>query len=98
MKAVNSAYYARLQTEVSFIDLLKILGKMPKKNHGEIAKMRCVFHQDTSPSLYFYLRRGAYHCYGCNCGGDVFSFVRQMKNLTMTQTVRFFRKHFDITP
>ncbi|MFP3869106.1 MAG: CHC2 zinc finger domain-containing protein [Desulfobacteraceae bacterium] len=47
-----------------------------KKGVGDEAKALCPFHEDTSPSLSVNLRTGKYYCFGCNAGGDVFSYYQ----------------------
>ncbi len=44
-------------------------------------RARCPFHAERTPSFFVSADRGTYHCFGCNVGGDVFSFVEQMEGL-----------------
>lgn len=41
----------------------------------------CPFHQDTKPSLYVSPEKKVYKCFSCNKGGDVISFVQQIKKI-----------------
>lgn len=57
------------------ISSLKVTGK------GEAVGL-CPFHQDTSPSFSVNLESGLYHCFGCQAGGDVFSFYQKLKEVS----------------
>lgn len=41
----------------------------------------CPFHDDRHPSLTVYPERQSWHCFGCNQGGDVISFIMAAENL-----------------
>lgn len=40
----------------------------------------CPIHQEKHPSLTVYPDRQTWHCYGCNRGGDVISFIQAVEN------------------
>ncbi|MEK7628028.1 MAG: DNA primase [Patescibacteria group bacterium] len=42
-------------------------------------KARCPFHSERTPSFTLSPDRGTYHCFGCNVGGDMFSFVQAIE-------------------
>lgn len=52
-------------------------------------KCSCVFHRENTPSLYFDQSLNLYHCFGCNKGGDVISFVRESLSLDFEDAVRY---------
>ena len=37
-------------------------------------KARCPFHAEKTPSFYVDPRKGFFHCFGCDRGGNVFKF------------------------
>lgn len=39
-------------------------------------RVRCIFHQDASPSLSIDLDRGIFHCFGCGAEGGMLHFAR----------------------
>jgi DNA primase len=46
---------------------------------GKSFKARCPFHNEKTPSFIVSPDRGTYHCFGCNKGGDIFSFVQDIE-------------------
>lgn len=47
----------------------------------------CPFHDEKSPSFGVNPANGFYHCFGCDEGGDVISFVQKVENLSFTEAV-----------
>src|SRR3954451_23347541 len=41
----------------------------------------CPFHEERSPSFGIDPVKKVYHCFGCQAGGDVFSFVQETEGL-----------------
>ncbi|MFC5501834.1 DNA primase [Lysinimonas soli] len=47
----------------------------------------CPFHEERSPSFHVRPQVGAYHCFGCGEGGDVFSFLQRMDHVSFSEAV-----------
>jgi len=47
----------------------------------------CPFHQENTPSFRVDPERGLYHCFGCNAGGDAFSFLMQLYGATFREAL-----------
>ena len=60
----------------------KYLGSDEKVNDRE-RKAVCPFHEDTDPSLNFNLATGLFKCFGCDAGGDIFSFYAKKHGLSL---------------
>jgi len=48
----------------------------------------CPFHSEKTPSFHVSAERQFFHCFGCKAGGDVFSFLMQMEQLTFPEALR----------
>ncbi|HSV40937.1 MAG TPA: DNA primase [Nocardioidaceae bacterium] len=70
-------------------DLADVIGQYVtlKSAGGGALKGLCPFHDEKSPSFHVRPGRG-YHCFGCQKGGDVISFVMEHDGLSFTDAVQ----------
>jgi len=54
---------------------------------GGSLKGLCPFHDEKTPSFSVTPARGYFHCFGCQVGGDVFTFLQQIEGLSFTEAV-----------
>ena len=55
-------------------------------------KCCCVFHNEKTPSLMLDLSLNMYKCFGCGKGGDIISFVQELKGFDFVEAVKFLLK------
>lgn len=48
----------------------------------------CPFHGEKTPSFSVNEREQFYHCFGCGAGGNVYTFVMQMENMSFVEAVK----------
>ncbi len=63
----------------SYVDL-----KKTGKNYMGL----CPFHSETSPSFTVSPEKQIFHCFGCQIGGNLFTFIMQVEDLSFPEAVR----------
>ena len=70
-------------------DLAAVIGEhVALKRSGRGFLGLCPFHQEKSPSFHVDPERGFFHCFGCNAGGNVFTFLMRVTGVTFPEVVR----------
>ena len=54
---------------------------------GGSLKGLCPFHEERTPSFHVTPAKGFYHCFSCQAGGDVITFVKNIDHLTFSEAV-----------
>ena len=72
------------------IDIVDFINSYtPLKKAGRNFKAVCPFHQEKTPSFVVSAERQIWHCFGaCNEGGDAFTFLMKIENLTFGEAVK----------
>ncbi len=72
------------------MDIVGFIGEyVPLKSSGIHHKGRCPFHSEKSPSFMVSRERNSWHCFGCNKGGDIFSFVQEIEGMEFVEALTF---------
>lgn len=58
------------------------------KKAGRTYKALCPFHTEKTPSFVVFPETGRWHCFGCGEGGDIFSFLMKVENLSFPEALR----------
>jgi len=70
-------------------DIVDVIGRyIPLKRAGANFLALCPFHKEKTPSFNVNPQRQIFHCFGCDKGGDVFTFVREYENIDFVEAVR----------
>jgi len=71
------------------IDIVEVIGRdITLTKAGRTFKGLCPFHAEKNPSFYVYPEQQSWHCFGCNNGGDVFSFIMKKQNIDFGEALR----------
>lgn len=69
-------------------DIVQIIGeRVVLRRAGRTWKGLCPFHAEKTPSFTVNPERQIWHCFGCNKGGDVFSFLMERDKLTFPEAL-----------
>ncbi|TGV13670.1 DNA primase, partial [Mesorhizobium sp. M00.F.Ca.ET.186.01.1.1] len=70
------------------VDIVDVVGEYVQlRKSGRAFLGLCPFHSEKSPSFNVNAERQFFHCFGCGAGGDVFSFLMKLEQLTFPEAL-----------
>ncbi|MGB9641822.1 MAG: CHC2 zinc finger domain-containing protein, partial [Candidatus Ratteibacteria bacterium] len=70
------------------LDILELVSKYVKlKKTGRNYRGLCPFHPEKTPSFFVNPEKQIFHCFGCNTGGNVLSFLMKIENASFGEAV-----------
>lgn len=80
------------------LDLAEIIGEyVSLKQAGQHFKGLCPFHQEKTPSFIVSPTKGIWHCFGCQRGGDLFSFVQEKEGIDFPTVLTMLAERAGVT-
>ena len=71
-------------------DLVDLVSRyLPLKKTGSNYTGLCPFHSEKTPSFTVSDTKQLFHCFGCGQGGDIFTFIMKIENLSFVEAVKF---------
>src|SRR5450759_3532894 len=87
-----------IETIKAKIDVVEEIGLVVAlQKSGKAFKGLCPFHNERTPSFYVFAETQNWHCFGCNEGGDVFSFVQKQQGLEFRETLHYLAEKAGVT-
>jgi DNA primase len=86
----------RVRAAVDMVDLVQTRTELKRAGPGRYMG-RCCFHEERSPSMSVDAERKLYHCFGCQAGGDCFTFVRETEGTDFTGALEYLAGRYGVT-
>lgn len=81
-----SSVIEEIKSRLNIVDVASSYLKL--EGAGGSFKARCPFHSEKSASFFISPARQTYHCFGCNRGGDLISFVEEIEGLDFSGALK----------
>lgn len=85
----KSIEYIRSHTRIEEI-VIKYVPSLKKRGKNYIGL--CPFHKEKTPSFSVSPEKQIFHCFGCNTGGNVITFISKIENMTFAESVKHLGK------
>lgn len=73
----------------SRLDIADIVGEYVQlKPAGANLKGLCPFHDEKTPSFMVHRVKQIFHCFGCQEGGDIFTFIQKQENIDFPEALQ----------
>ncbi|MBE3560454.1 MAG: DNA primase [Ktedonobacteraceae bacterium] len=79
-----------IETIKARVDVVEEIGLVVAlKKSGKSFKGLCPFHNERTPSFYVFAETQTWRCFGCNEGGDIFTFVQKQQGLEFREALQY---------
>ena len=90
-----SSIIEEIKSRLNIVDVIQ--GYLKLEGAGGNLKARCPFHNEQTPSFFISPSRQTYHCFGCNRGGDLISFVEEIEGLDFSGALKILADRAGVT-
>lgn len=79
---------ADIKARIDVVDLVAEYVPLKPAGAGSF-KGLCPFHQERTPSFHVSRTRQSWHCFGCDSGGDIFTFIERIEGMDFRDVLGF---------
>ena len=80
------------------LDIVDLIGRhVHLQKSGRYLKGLCPFHTEKTPSFFVFPDTQRWHCFGCNRGGDIFTFVMELEGLDFRSALEELARQANVT-
>lgn len=73
---------------IKISDILDDLG-LEYREVGADYNLKCWHHPETKPSMFINKENGMYHCFSCDASGNIFSLLKEHKDLSGVEALKY---------
>jgi len=81
----NTIEYVRERVRIEDI-AARYIPSLKKRGRNYIGL--CPFHREKTPSFSISPEKQIFHCFGCNAGGNIFTFISKIENISFQESVK----------
>ncbi len=82
-----SSLIETIKAKIDLVEEVALVVALHKS--GKSFKGCCPFHNERTPSFYVFVESQTWRCFGCNEGGDIFTFVEKQQNLEFRDALHY---------
>jgi len=87
-----------IETIKAKVDVVEEIGLVVAlRKSGKSFKGSCPFHNERTPSFYVFAETQTWRCFGCNEGGDIFTFVQKQQGLEFHEALLYLAEKAGVT-
>ena len=86
-----------IETILSYVNIVEeISGFVKLKKTGRNYTGLCPFHSEKTPSFSVNEAKGLYYCFGCGKGGNVITFLKEIRGDSFSDIVDYLKNKYNI--
>lgn len=85
-----------IRTRSDIVEVISECG-VPLRPAGRDYKALCPFHDEKTPSFSVSVEKQIFHCFGCQTGGNVISFVQKYEGKSFIETITWLAERLNIS-
>jgi hypothetical protein len=82
---------AEIKARANFVEIVSQYTSLRRSRKQYVGC--CPLHSDRHPSFFVHPEKKIFHCFGCNSGGDIFSFIMQIHNCDFRRALEIVALH-----